>query len=321
MRRNPTLRDIVMRRQLVKIFRDEKYDIVHTHSSKAGVLGRLAARKAGVPVVIHTIHGLPFHEYQSTLARRFYIHMERKAGRACDKIVSVADTMTRKALAAGIGTPELFTTIYSGMDLDLFLDSGKHRNVVRNELGIAEDEIVIGKIARLFYLKGHKYLFEAALEVLEKFPNTRFLLLHDGILRTRFERLLEQMGIRERFIFVGLVPPTAIPRYISAMDILVHASLREGLARTLPQAMACRKPVVSFDIDGAPEVVNDGETGYLVKPKDSKGLAQALLKLIQDEKLRNLMGENGRELVDPIFRKEYMIEKIHELYQELLRQR
>ncbi len=321
MRRNPTLRDIAMYRQLVKKFREEKYDIVHTHSSKAGVLGRLAARKAGVPIVIHTIHGLPFHEYQSALARRFYIHMERKAGRACDKIISVADTMTRKALAAGIGTPELFTTIYSGMDLDLFLHSHRHRDAVRKEFGIAEDEIVIGKIARLFYLKGHKYLFEAALDVLEKFPNTRFLLLHDGILRTRFEKLLEQMGIRNRFIFAGLVPPTAIPKYISAMDILVHASLREGLARTLPQAMACGKPVVSFDIDGAPEVVKNGETGYLVRPKDSKGLTEALLRLIQDEELRKRMGENGRKLVDPVFRKEYMVEKIHGLYQELLRQR
>ena len=318
MRRNPNLRDIAMYRQLVKHFQECKYDIVHTHSSKAGVLGRLAARKAGVPIVIHTIHGLPFHEYQSAITRRFYIHMERRAGRACDKIISVADTMTRKALGSGIGNPELFTTIYSGMELDLFLDSEKYRSPVRNELGIADDEIVIGKIARLFYLKGHKYVFEAALKVLKEFPNTRFLLLHDGILRKQFERILKQMGIRERFIFAGLVPPTDIPKYIAAMDILVHTSLREGLARTLPQAMACGKPVVSFDIDGAPEVVKNGETGYLVKPKDSKGLAETLLNLMRDEALRKKMGENGRRLVDPIFRKEYMVEKIHELYQELL---
>ncbi len=321
MRRNPTARDIIMYRQLVRLLQKEKYDIVHTHSSKAGVLGRLAARKAGVPIIIHTIHGLPFHEYQSSFTRWFYIHMERKAGRVSDRIISVADTMTRKALEAGIGTAELFTTIYSGMDLDLFLESTRHRNAVRKELGIADDEIVIGKIARLFHLKGHRYLFEAATEILEKFPNARFLLLHDGILRKKFERQLEQMGIRNRFIFAGLVPPTAIPKYIAAMDILVHASLREGLARTLPQAMACGKPAVSFDIDGASEVVENGVNGYLVEPKDSKGLAEALLKLMSDDELRERMGENGRNIVDPIFRKEYMIEKIHKLYRELLEQR
>jgi glycosyltransferase involved in cell wall biosynthesis len=321
MRRNLTWRDAIMYRQLVKLFRCEKYDIVHTHSSKAGILGRLAARKAGVPVIIHTIHGLPFHEYQNVLARKFYIFSERKAARACDKIISVANIMTQKALAAGVGSPELFTTIYSGMELDLFLNSAQFRNPIRKQLGIADDEIVIGKIARLFYLKGHEYLFTAASEILKRFPKTRFLLLHDGILRKQFERQLEQMGIRDKFIFAGLVPPTDIPKYISAMDILVHTSLREGLARTLPQALACSKPVVSFDIDGAPEVVKNGETGFLVKPMDSQGLADALIRLMQNEPLRCKMGENGRKLVDPIFRSEYMVKKIHNFYQELLRQK
>ena len=205
------------------------------------------------------------------------------------------------------------------MELDLFLNSAQHRHSIRMQLGIGDDEIVIGKIARLFYLKGHEYLFAAAREILIQFPKTRFLLLHDGILRKQFERQLEEMGIRNRFIFAGLVPPTDIPKYIAAMDILVHTSLREGLARTLPQALACSKPVVSFDIDGAPEVVKDGETGFLIKPMDSRGLADAIIRLMQNEPLRRKMGESGKRLVDPIFRSEYMVEKIHELYQELLR--
>jgi glycosyltransferase involved in cell wall biosynthesis len=207
------------------------------------------------------------------------------------------------------------------MELDLFLNSSQHRNPVRKQLGIADDEIVIGKIARLFHLKGHEYLFAAAREILSKYPKTRFLLLHDGVLRGAFERQLQKMGIRDKFIFTGLVPPTDIPKYIAAMDILVHTSLREGLARTLPQALACGKPVVSFDVDGASEVVKNGETGFLVKPMDSDGLADALIRLMQNEPLRRKMGENGRKLVDPVFRSEYMVEKIHELYQELLRRK
>ena len=321
MRRNMTWRDAIMYHQLIKLFRREKYDIVHTHSSKAGIIGRLAARKAGVPAIVHTIHGLPFHDYQNGIVRRFYIYSEKKAAHSCDKIISVADTMTQKALAAGVGMPGLFSTIYSGMELDLFLNSAQHRDPIRRQLGIAEDEIVIGKIARLFHLKGHEYLFTAANEILKKFPKTRFLLLHDGILRDKFERQLVQMGIRDKFIFTGLVSPKDIPKYISAMDILVHTSLREGLARTLPQALACGKPVVSFDIDGAPEVVKNGETGFLIKPMDSHGLADALIRLMQNKPLRCKMGENGKRLVDPIFRSEYMVAKIHELYQELLKKK
>ena len=314
---HPT-RDFATYRALKKLFRRERFDVVHTHSSKAGILGRLAARAAGVPVVVHTIHGLPFHPYQPRLTYRIYVALERMAARRSDKIISVADAMTDQAVAAGVAPRDKFTTIYSGMDLDPFLDADAKRDAVRARLGFGPGDLVVGKIARLFYLKGHEYVFEAFRRLAARFPTLKLMLVHDGILRGEFEAQLGRMGLRDRVVFTGIVPPDEIPELIAAMDVLVHASLREGLARTLPQALAVGRPVVSFDVDGAREVVFDDRTGYLVAPEDVDGLTAALDKLLGDAALRARLGAEGRRLVDPTFRKEYMVERIAALYDELL---
>jgi len=317
---NP-FRDALAFGQLYLVFRREKYDIVHTHSSKAGILGRLAAWLAGVKVIVHTIHGLPFHPYQSGFSNGIYTFLERLAARVSSKIVCVADAMAEQAAAAQVAPRSKFITIYSGMDLDAFLRSSVLWEQARQNMGIAEEELVIGMIARLFPLKGHEYLFSAAEEIVRRFPKARFLLVGDGILREKFNRTLERSGLAEKFIFAGLVPPEQIPEMISAMDILVHTSLREGLAKALPQAMACGKPVVSFDIDGAREVVKNGVTGYLVPPMDVQGLSSALCRLLSDASLRKRIGEGGRRLVDPAFRKEIMVAKINALYDALRHQK
>ena len=314
-------RDLSTYRALKSLFRRERYDIVHTHSSKAGIIARMAASKAGVPVVVHTIHGLPFHPYQPRFTRRFYVALERMAARRSDRIISVADAMTAQAVAAGVASQEKFTTIYSGMDLGLFLDAGPERDAVREKLGFGPDDIVVGKIARLFELKGHEYVFEAFRRLADRFPTLKLMLAHDGILRGEFERELERSGLLDRTVFTGIVPPDEIPGLIAAMDVLVHASLREGLARTLPQALAVGRPVVSFDVDGAREVVLDDKTGYLVAAKDVDGLTAALEKLLSDAALRQRLGAEGRRLVDPTFRKEHMTEQIMALYDTLLEEK
>jgi len=311
-------RDFLAYRALKALCRRERYDVVHTHSSKAGILGRLAARKAGVPVVVHTIHGLPFHPYQPKLTYRLYVGLERMAARRSDRIISVADAMTAQAVAAGVAPAETFTTIYSGMDLDSFLDADSSREAVRGKLGFGPDDLVVGKIARLFHLKGHEYVFESFRRLAGRFPTLKLMLVHDGILRGEFVRALERDGLLDRTVFTGIVPPDEIPGLIAAMDVLVHASLREGLARTLPQALAVGRPVVSFDVDGAREVVSDDKTGYLVAPKDVEGLTAALEKLLADAALRRRLGAEGRRLVEPRFRMEHMVERIAALYDELL---
>ena len=311
-------RDLSSAFALTRILRELKPDIVHTHSTKAGVLGRWAARRARVPVVVHTIHGLAFHPYERWWRNKLYIAAERMAARWTDQFVCVADAMAAQALAAGIGQRERFVTVYSGMETEAFLDSGSQRAATRNELGIGADEFVVGKIARLFALKGYEYVIEAAVRVLAAHPSVRFVFVGDGILRERLEAQAERLGIRDRIVFVGLVPSREVPRYIAAMDVLVHASLREGLARVLPQALLAGKPVVSFDVDGAPEVIIPGETGYLVEPKSVDGLVSSIVDVIEHPDQAAAMAARGRELCRERFAWRTMVAELDALYRTLL---
>jgi len=173
-------------------------------------------------------------------------------------------------------------------------------------------------VARLFRLKGHEFLFEAAPRIVASVPNVKFLLVGDGIYRNEFERQAERMRLRDRFVFAGLVPPQEMPRYMALMDMLVHLSLREGLPRTLPQALACGKPVVAFDVDGAPEACVDGETGLLVRAGDVDGLARAVIRLLQDRQLATSMAARGRELVREQFSEALMVQRIDAMYRRLV---
>jgi len=306
---------------LKRILRNAGPHVVHTHSSKAGVLGRKAARAAKVPIVVHTIHGLPFHPYQSALLNRLYVALERKAARASDAVISVADAMTEKALAEGVAPAEKFTTIYSGMEVEPFLDDSDDGSAVRAELGIPPGALVVGKVARLFHLKGHEDLLRAAAKVVEKVPAAYFLLVGSGILEARLRRLAAELGVAERVVFAGLVPPARIPTMIKAMDVLVHASYREGLARALVQALLSARPVVAYDLDGAPEVVLHGRTGYLVRAGDWRTMAERLIELLENENFRRELGRRGREHCRLAFRHEYMSERIEALYLELARKK
>jgi glycosyltransferase involved in cell wall biosynthesis len=310
--------DIAAFWKLYKIIRKGRYHIVHTHSSKAGVLGRIAAWLAGTPLIVHTLHSLVFHEYQPWVVNRAWWLMKKICAPITDYFISVSEIIVQKAIAAGVDKPEKFRTIYSGMELDWFLNVKFDAMKVRAEFGIPEDAPVVGKIARLFPLKGHDQLMEAAPEIVKRVPNVRFFLIGDGMLYEHLQERAREYGILENFVFAGLIDRKRIPEMISAMDIVVHTSLREGLARVLPQSLAMGKPCVSFDIDGAPEVVIDDYTGYLVKPFDSAGLADRIARLLQDDKLRQTMGENGRRHVDPNFRSEKMVADISDVYKMLL---
>ena len=172
---------------------------MHTHSSKAGILGRAAAWHERVPAIVHTIHGMPFGTFESASRNRLYMALERWAARRCHAIVSVCDAMTSQALAAGVGRPEQFSTVYSGMDADAFLNPARSREAVRRELGLADDEVAFATVARLFELKGHDDIIAAAPAVLKANPKVRFVWIGDGILRERLIADLERLGIRERF--------------------------------------------------------------------------------------------------------------------------
>jgi len=311
------LADIRALWKLYRLIRRGRYHIVHTHSSKAGVLGRFAAKLAGTPLIVHTLHSLVFHEYQPWIVNRTWWLVKKICAPMTDHFLSVSSVIVDKAVAAGVDRPEKFTTVYSGMELDWFLNSKADGEAVRREFGIPADAPVVGKIARLFPLKGHDELMDAAPEIVRRVPNVRFFLIGDGILYDHLRERARAAGILDNFVFAGLIQRERIPEMLAAMDVVVHTSLREGLARVLPQALAMGKPCVSFDIDGAPEVVLDGETGYLVRAYDYKTLADRISTLLADPALRATMGANGRRHVDPAWRAETMVAGTAAVYRML----
>jgi glycosyltransferase involved in cell wall biosynthesis len=314
------VRDTRAYRALGRVLDRFQPQVVHTHSAKAGFLGRAVAWQRRIPVVVHTVHGAPFHPYQHALARRLFIQLERWAARRCHHMISVADAMTELMVQARVAPREKFTTIYSGMDVEPFRQADQWREAARRELGFTDSDIVFGKIARLFHLKGHTYLLQAAQRVIAANPHCRFLLVGDGILREQFESQIRHLGLEAHFRFTGLVPPERIPFYISAMDSLVHTSLREGLARTLPQALIAGKPVISYDVDGAREVVLPDETGFLLPPQSVEALADAILQLAADAALRKRLGQGGQNRFTTQFRHQHMTARIRDLYCQLLAQ-
>ncbi len=311
-------RDAVSYRRIKQALRRYRPDIVHTHSAKAGILGRAAGWALRVPVVVHTVHGAPFHPYQGRAGRALFRACERWAAARCHALISVADAMTDLLVHSGVAPREKFTTIYSGMEIEPYLESASHRAQVRQELGYLPEHTVVGKVARLFHLKGHADVVEAARRVIRGLPNVRFLFVGDGILGDRLRRQIAEAGLERHFHFTGLVPPQRVAELLGAMDIVVHASLREGLARVLPQALIAGKPVVSYDVDGAREVVLPGITGCLIRPFDIRGMAEALSQLAADPALRDRLGAEGRRRFTEIFRHDRMTSEIRVLYQRLM---
>jgi len=314
------LKDWLALRQLEKKFRKQKPDIVHTHSGKAGILGRLAAKRAGVPLIIHTIHGPSFGSFQNGLGNFIFRAAEKKAARATDHFVVVADAMKEQYLAAGIGRPEQYTKIFSGFGLGPFL-AAKNDPALRAKLGLQPDDFVVGTIARLVKLKGHGDLFAVATELTRRCPQIKFLLVGDGGFRARFESLARSLKLERHFIFTGLVSPEEVPKFVGIMDALVHLSLREGLPRALPQALAAAKPVVAYDCDGAREVCLDGQTGFLIRPGDLKNLTGKIIRLANDPALRKKFGQSGLDFVRGNFAVEKMVDAVYNLCVKLAAER
>jgi len=304
--------------RLVRRFRDLRPDVVHTHSSKAGIVGRWAADAARVPVIVHTIHGLAFTASSSRMVNSAYKLLERQTAPLTTKIACVADAMRDASLAANIGTPDQYVTVYSGMDTRAFVDPPVPRDVVRRQLGFEAEHVVVGTIARLFHLKGHEDLLDEAPQLCARFPNLRFLWVGDGLLREQFVRRMTDMNLRDRFVLTGLVPPDQIPQLVGAMDVVAHPSRREGLARAIPQGSLGGKPVVTYDVDGNAEAIVEGRTGFAVRPFDRTALAERIASLVADPARRAAMGTAGRAFALARFDTKVMVDALEALYADLL---
>ena len=318
------IRDRRCLKQLTALIRDLRPDIVHTHSSKAGILGRMASWKAGGRDgrlgVVHTIHGPPFHRYEKVWRNLLYVASERLAARRCHAIVSVCDAMTEQFRAAGIGRSEQYTTVRSGMETGPYLQavSDDERTTRRGAIGLEPGDFVVGTVSRISDLKGHSEVIEACAPLMGERPEFKLLWVGDGWLRESLEIRLEELGLRDRVVITGMVAPRDVPGLMKLMDVLVHPSYREGLPRAVVQGMLRGLAVVATDVDGTPEVCIDGETGLSYSPGDTSALREHLQRLLDDESLRHELGERARAHCRETYSAERMVDETEKVYARVL---
>ncbi|MFZ5918885.1 MAG: glycosyltransferase family 4 protein [Chloroflexota bacterium] len=303
--------------QLLKLFRRERPQVVHTHTAKAGLVGRLAARLAGVPVVVHTFHGHVFHGYFGPLKTHFFIFLERFLVRLSDGIVAVSEGQRRELAAYGIAPLDKIRVVPLGFDLTPFLTATAEDGADwRRRVGLPEDALLVGIVGRLTGVKNHRLFLEMARRVALAVPDVWFVVVGDGELRVDLEARAGELGLAERVRFTGWVRQMA-PVY-AALDVVVLTSLNEGTPVTLIEGLAAGRPVVSTAVGGVPDIVADGETGLLVPTGDADALAEAIVGLLRDPARRRVMGQAGRESVRGRFAVERLIGDVERLYAELL---
>jgi glycosyltransferase involved in cell wall biosynthesis len=301
------LLDCLAVRDLGRAIRSLRPDLVHTHSSKAGFLGRLAARRARVPHIVHTPHGHVFHGYFPGMTTRLFIRLERIAAPWTDRIITLSDAEAEDHLRRGIGVRGQFATIPSGVDLAPV--------TAARPTPLVSGGPVVAAVARLVPVKGFHYLVDAAPEVLRRCPQTRFLIVGDGERRAALEARTQAAGLADRVIFAGSRADVA--SVMAAADLVVLPSINEGMGRVLVMAMALGKPIVATRVGGVAELLGEGKAGLLVPPRDADALAQAISTLLLDGSKAQALGEAGRRRA-PRYSAEAMLEALAQLYRDVL---
>lgn len=309
-------RDMKALRKLFRLIVDERPHIVHTHTAKAGFLGRLAARLARVPIVIHTYHGHVLDGYYGFLRNWLLQRMERGLALTTDRIVAVSPLVKQDLLRYRIAPPEKISVIPLGFDLEPFFQCGSLKGEFRRELGLDPGISLVGILGRIFPIKNHHLFLESAAQVAERESNVRFVIVGDGVLRSTIETYSENLGIRDQVIFTGW--RRDLPRIYADLDALVISSNNEGTPVSVIEAMASGCPVVATRVGGLPDIVQNGETGYLVPAKQPQALATAILKLIADPQRAEQMGRSGQLSVREAFSTNRLVCDTENLYEELL---
>src|SRR3989441_989160 len=294
-------RDLAALFALARIFRRERPDIVHTHSSKAGILGRLAARLASVPRVVHTIHGYGFNASRGWLQYRLFLALERLAARVTDRFIAVSRANLEEGVALGLFTPDRVTLIRSGVALREFGEASRHTgrdgrpDGLRRELGLPEGAPLVGMVACLKPQKSPLTFVEVAARVVRDVPGANFVVAGDGELRAAVERRAAELHLGGRLHLLGW--RRDIPRVMAALDVLLHTSLWEGLPRVLPEAIATGVPIVATSVDGTSDIVEDGRTGIVRAPGDVEGLSAGVTRLLLDRGFARGLAERARSVL------------------------
>lgn len=309
-------RDLIAFVKLFFFIKKHHFDIIHTHSSKAGILGRWAAYLAGVKFIVHTPHGHVFYGYFNKILTFIFILIERMTARITNKIITLTALGKEDHIRLKIAEADKFVPIYSGIDIEYFNKIRVDVKKLKQSLSIPLDSILFGSVARLEPIKGNEYLIEAFSEVIKKYPDISLLLIGDGPQRESLMQKAKELNLSDRIIFAGFRED--ISELLHIMDIFVLASLNEGMGRVILEAMAASKPVISTRVGGIPELIEEGKEGILIPPKDSKLLAEAMVELLTDKNKIKIFGKNGRKKVTEKFSLDIMVLHIEILYNSLI---
>jgi glycosyltransferase involved in cell wall biosynthesis len=306
--------DLQTLRQVLRLMRREKPHIVHTHTAKAGFVGRLAARIARVPVVVHTFHGNVFKGYFSPRKTKLFIAIEKNLARSTDAIIVLSEQQRDEILGLGIGRPEQYRVIPLGLDLSPFLQSENLRGQLRQELQVGEAPL-IGIVARLVPIKAIHLLLEAAVQVLKTHPQAVFLIVGDGELRTELEQQARNLDIQNNVRFLGF--RSDLPRLYADFDVSVLCSLNEGLPVAVIESLASARPVVATNVGGVADLIKHQETGWLCPSQDVNALAEGIRFVLEDPTQAAQWGKAGRERVYPSLDIARLCSDLEKLYLEL----
>src|SRR5436190_21222820 len=290
------LKDALAFFSLWRFFRDERPQIVHTHSAKAGIIGRWAAKLAGVPLIFHTAHGFGFNDFQRPMVRNFYVSLERLTAKITTKLFVVSYANADKAEKCGMLRRGDWVLARDSIAVQEFLHPGPRRQKLR-EWGIPEDKVVVGMVACFKPQKSPEDFIEVAARVLAKNDRVHFVMAGDGELRASIEERIRKHGIDRHITLLGWQNDRDMPEVYRNLDIVVLTSLWEGLPCVFSEAMACDLPIVATNVDGAREAIVDGDNGYLHEAHDVEGMARSVLKLAADPELRRRMGGRGKSRV------------------------
>jgi len=309
--------DLIALRKLYRLIRTLRPTIVHTHTAKAGMLGRLAAKLAGAPIIVHTFHGHVFHSYFSRRKTLVFLWIERLLSRVTDTIITISPQQREEILAYGIGQPDKVQIIGLGIELQQFVTCADVRGKLRQELQVAADVPLIGIVARLVPIKGHAYFLEAAQTVMAKYPTAQFVIAGDGELRGELEQQAERLNLQSNVRFLGF--RRDLPEIYADLDLVVLSSLNEGLPVTLIEAMAAGKPVVAAQVGGVGDLVQSEQSGLLCPTRDSAALAEGICRVLAHSNAERVkMGEIGRASVYPRYHIETLVQNMAALYETLL---
>lgn len=310
-------RDFLAFFEIYKLIKREKPDLVHTNSSKAEVLGNLAARWARVPKIIFTAHGFVFNE-TTGFKRKILVWLERLAAGWADKIIAVSDFDKQGAIKEKIATSEKIVTIRHGLDFGFFQNLKVDNATKRREFDVPTDAPLIGTVANFYKTKGLKYFIEAASVVVKELPETHFIIVGEGKLKPKLEKQIKRLGLQNKITLTGFHHDAL--EIMTATDIFVLPSLKEGLPFALLEAGALGKPTVATKIGGVPEIVDDKKNGLLVPPAQSGTLAEALLTLLQNKKMAEEFGQNLKKKIFNNFNLARTIQNTVKIYQSITHQ-